>query len=213
MISSQIRLPVHETFQNTIQGEGYWAGTPVDFIRLAGCPVACPWCDTGYSDGGKHTPRSLRSLDELLQELRSPRVVITGGEPFIHQDLPRLVDALLFAGKQISIETSGAFWQPLPDDVWITLSPKQHVSHRYPVQEPFWQRANEIKFVISTGKELEFYQPYLTGNRINVNLHCPIYLQPEWSQREQSIPIILNLLQHHPTYKLSLQTHKYIGVL
>lgn len=41
-------IPVHETFQETIQGEGYWSGTPCDFIRLSGCPVGCWFCDTGY---------------------------------------------------------------------------------------------------------------------------------------------------------------------
>lgn len=207
MILTETRLPIHETFQSTIQGEGFWTGTIVDFIRLSGCPVRCPFCDTGYSDGGKHTPRTLRSLTELLAELRSPRVVISGGEPFIHADLPLLVQAILDLGKQVSIETSGAFWQPVPTATWITLSPKQHISPAYPVQPIVWTRANEIKFVITTGQELEFYRDQLSsvGDR-------PIFLQPEWNQRDRAIPLILNLLQQNPHYRLSLQTHKYIGV-
>lgn len=55
-----------------IQGEGYWSGVLVDFIRLHGCPVSCHFCDTGYSDGGKHLPRSLISIPNLISELRSP---------------------------------------------------------------------------------------------------------------------------------------------
>lgn len=205
---SPIQLPIQETFQSTVQGEGYWTGALVDFIRLSGCPVQCSWCDTGYADGGKQLPRELRSISALIQELKSPRVVVSGGEPFIHKSLPDLVRALLETGKQVSIETSGAVWQPLPEQVWITLSPKQHMNAHYPVQEPFWMRANEIKLVISTEQELDFYE-----SQLKTVTHCPIYLQPEWSARDRIIPIILNLLSHNPTYKLSLQTHKFIGVL
>jgi organic radical activating enzyme len=72
----KIKLPIHETFQSTVQGEGYWTGSLVDFIRLSGCPVRCPWCDTGYADGGANLPRLERSIGELLAEIKSPRVVI-----------------------------------------------------------------------------------------------------------------------------------------
>lgn len=204
---NHLQVPIHETFQNTVQGEGFWVGALVDFIRLSGCPVQCPWCDTGYSNGGKNTPRELKPFAVLLKELKSPRVVITGGEPFIHKQLPNLIQALFDAGKQVNIETSGSFWQELPASTWITLSPKHHINPNYPVQEPFWQRANEIKFVIATGQELDFYKKHLplVNNR-------PIFLQPEWNVRNRAIPIILELLQQNPNYRLSLQTHKYIGV-
>jgi 7-carboxy-7-deazaguanine synthase len=203
----QIKLPIHETFQNTVQGEGFWTGTLVDFIRLAGCPVRCPWCDTGYQEGGKGLPSVGRSISELLAELQSPRVVITGGEPFIHRDLPELVTALLAADKQVSIETSGAYWQDVSPQAWITLSPKEHVSPKYPVKERFWTRANEIKLVVSTGEEVDFYQKQLLKN-----VNIPVFLQPEWSEKERAISIILELLKQHPSYRLSLQTHKFIGV-
>lgn len=202
-----LQVPIHETFQSTVQGEGFWIGTLVDFIRLSGCPVRCSWCDTGYSDGGLNAPREMKSFAELLKELRSPRVVISGGEPFIHKQLPQLVQALFDADRQVNIETSGAFWQEIPLLAWITLSPKHHLSPSYPVQELFWRRANEIKFVISTGQELEFYKDYLLTVQ-----DCPIFLQPEWNVRDRAISIILELLQQNPNYRLSLQTHKYIGV-
>lgn len=202
-----LKIPVHECFQETVQGEGYWTGTPVDFIRLAGCPIECSWCDTGYSNGGQGLPRSLRTFDELLVELKSNRVVISGGEPFIHKQLPHLITAIERMGKQVSIETSGAFWLDVPFDTWITLSPKEHVS-KYPVNSRFWERASEIKIVISTGDEVDFYKDYLSQK----NPLCQVFLQPEWSQRETAIPKVLELLKFHPTYRLSLQTHKLIGV-
>jgi 7-carboxy-7-deazaguanine synthase len=191
-----LQVPIHETFQSTVQGEGFWIGALVDFIRLSGCPVRCSWCDTGYSDGGINAPREMKSFAELLKELKSSRVVISGGEPFIHKQLPQLVQ-----------ETSGAFWQEISSSAWITLSPKHHLSPSYPVKQIFWERANEIKFVISTGQELEFYKDYLLTVK-----DCPIFLQPEWNVRDRAISIILELLQQNPNYRLSLQTHKYIGV-
>nr|WP_255699328.1 7-carboxy-7-deazaguanine synthase QueE [Tychonema sp. BBK16] len=200
-------MPIHETFQCTVQGEGYWTGTLVDFIRLAGCPVRCPWCDTGYSNGGKGLPAVSQSIAQLLAQLQSPRVVITGGEPFIHQDLPELVEALLACDKQVSIETSGAYWQDVSPLAWITLSPKEHISPKYPVQELFWTRSNEIKLVVSTGEEVEFYRNYLP-----INVDIPVFLQPEWNSKELAIPIVLELLKQNPSYRLSLQTHKFIGV-
>jgi 7-carboxy-7-deazaguanine synthase len=200
-------LPIHETFQQTIQGEGYWVGTPVDFIRLAGCPVQCPWCDTGYSDGGRGLPRQIRSVAELIAELRSPRVVISGGEPMLYPQLPDFVTMIEMTGRQVSIETSGAFWQPIPNSAWVTLSPKTHVSAQYPVVESMWQRANEIKLVIATGSELEFYQ-----NQLTAQPSIPVFLQPEWTQINETLPLVLKLLQKYPNYRLSLQLHKYVGV-
>lgn len=202
-----ITIPVHETFQQTIQGEGYWAGTPVDFIRLAGCPVGCPWCDTGYADGGKGLPRNVRSFDELLAELVSPRVVISGGEPFIYPQLPDLVRVLEDSGRQVSIETSGAFWQDVSDLCWITLSPKEHINPRYPVVSPMWRRASEIKLVIDVGDELEFYRCRLAENST-----IPVFLQPQWTDIERTLPLVLEKLKQFPGYRLSVQLHKYIGV-
>ncbi|MFM7365501.1 MAG: 7-carboxy-7-deazaguanine synthase QueE [Cuspidothrix sp.] len=203
----EIKLPIHETFQSTVQGEGYWTGSLVDFIRLSGCPVGCPWCDTGYADGGANLPRSERTIGELLAELKSPRIVISGGEPFIHKHLPELVQTLLATGKQVSIETSGSFWKEIPLSVWITLSPKEHINPKYPVQKQFWSRANEVKIIIETGQEIEFYQEHLSPDS---DLY--VYLQPEWNSSSKSLALILQLLQQKPDYKLSLQTHKYIGV-
>jgi len=200
-------IPVHETFQSTIQGEGYWVGTPVDFIRLAGCPVRCPWCDTGYGDGGMNLPRKVRSFDSLIAELRSPRVVISGGEPLIYAQLPRLIQTIEATGRTVAIETSGSFWQDIPNSVWVTLSPKHHVSPNYPVIPLIWKRANEIKLVIETGLELEFYAEYL-----ELNDQIPVFLQPEWNQRDRTLPLVLELLKKFPHYRLSVQIHKWLQV-
>ncbi len=210
LVSQQkISIPVQETFQQTIQGEGYWVGTPVDFIRLHGCPVMCPWCDQEYSNGGGHLPRSLQCIDKLISELKSPRVVISGGEPFIHKHLPQLAQAILDSKREVSIETSGAFYQPVSSFCWITLSPKEHLNPKYPVCDRLLKMVNEIKIVISDGAELNYYRE----NLFKKSSCHRIYLQPEWTQRDRTIPLTLNLLKEYPTARLSLQTHKYIGVL
>ena len=202
------KVLIHETFQCTIQGEGYWTGTLVDFIRFYGCPVGCSWCDTGYSaltDQAK-LPQQHRTIQSLVDELQSPRVVISGGEPFMQPLLVNLCNALL-ADHDVSIETSGIRWLDIHDDVWVTLSPKEHVRGSK-VDETFWCRANEIKIVVETGNELEYYREHLLKKSCNT----PIYLQPEWSRRGDIIPKILEMIKAHPTARLSLQTHKLIGV-
>lgn len=198
---------VQETFQQTIQGEGYWAGNVVDFIRLYGCPVQCAWCDQEYADGGKHLPRSRFSIPDLIAELKSPRVVISGGEPTIHQDLLELVNATALTKRRVSIETAGIKWHDFDSDTWITLSPKEHLVSTAVVNQHYWNRANEVKIVISKGDELDYYR----GNLLEKPWKH-IYLQPEWSQQEVTIPITLELLRQYPTAKLSLQTHKYLGI-
>lgn len=201
----ELEIPIHETFGPTIQGEGYWSGTVVSFIRLHGCPVGCHFCDSLYADGGKNAPRHCQSIRELVAQSKSQRVIISGGEPFIHSKLLALIDVLKDNGKQVHIETSGSFWQEVARDVWITLSPKMHLNPRYPVKQQFWERANEIKIVISDGKELDFYQPYLNDTQL-------VYLQPEWYECDRTLPLTLELLVQHPNYRLSVQLHKYLNL-
>lgn len=199
-----VDLLVQEVFGPTIQGEGAWFGSVVSFIRLYGCPVGCPWCDTGYADGGAELPRQRYTVAELV-EGAGDRVVVSGGEPFAQSGLPGLVNALIESGMQVHIETSGAVYRDIHPEAWITLSPKHHVSPRYPVALPFWERCNEVKVVIQDGQELDFYAPFLPS------ITAPVFLQPEHSSPD-SLRLTLDLLYANPTYRLSLQSHKLIGV-
>ena len=204
--SRSMKVPIHEIFTQTIQGEGFWTGTPADFIRLFGCPVGCPWCDTGYADGGRKIQSQAVSVEEILAQIVSPLVVVTGGEPFAYSWLPDLC-FLLLEKARISIETSGSFWQEIPDACWLTLSPKEHVSPQYPINENCWQRANEIKLVVADGSEVAFYlkkHPDLFSK--------PCFLQPEWYSRDRTIPMTLKLLREYPTARLSVQLHKLLGL-
>lgn len=205
-----MKLKIQETFQETIQGEGALAGELVDFIRLYGCPVGCWFCDTGYSEGELNKPSfTAREIKELVAETRSRRVIISGGEPMANPHLPELIDELLTANKKISIETSGAYWQELPDSVWITLSPKEHLfseRDRAVISDEMWSRCNEIKLIISTGQELDYYGAIIKES------DKPVFLQPEWYFLDKTLSIALELLKEYPQMKLSTQLHKFVGI-
>lgn len=123
-------LAVNEIFF-TIQGEGPFAGQRAVFIRLAGCNLQCPKCDTEYSS------RVTRSVDAIIDKTRElhkerprrhphPLVVITGGEPF-RQPIYRLVKHLLNTGMTVQIETNGTLHRELPysnSRLHVVCSPK-----------------------------------------------------------------------------------------
>jgi len=200
-------LLIHETFQQTVQGEGFHSGLPVDFIRLGGCSVGCSWCDTGYGDGAVPSLIGRRSIDSLISELKSLHCVVSGGEPFQQVGLVDLVEAIERDGRLCHVETSGARWLDISNRAWITLSPKAHLDK--PVDDRFWTRADEIKIVISSADDFAYYE---TRGLLDKNL-CSIFLQPEWSNREKTIPLVLEILRtSKKDLKLSLQTHKMIGV-
>ena len=206
-----MKINIQETFRNTIQGEGYHSGRPCDFIRLYGCPVGCFFCDTGYAfpDGEwyrKQIPKETRTFEELIKELKSDYVVISGGEPFIHKNLPELCRALIDVGKDFGIETSGSYFQSVPREVFITLSPKEHLNPKYPVLDALWSRANEFKLVISDGTELDYYKEKLK------NFDGFLFLQPEYDDFKNSIQKTLILLRNNDDFKLSLQTHKILNL-
>jgi len=112
-----------ETFYS-LQGEGFHQGKAAFFIRLAGCDVGCVWCDVKESwDASKHPHKTIQSLVEEAASHPSPLVIITGGEPLLHQ-LDSLTSALKAIGKQVHLETSGS--SPLSGNFdWICVSPKK----------------------------------------------------------------------------------------
>ena len=117
-------MRVNEIFYS-LQGEGFLAGIPSMFVRLAGCPLRCRWCDTKYAwDETAGRDYSIDKIIQTVQQTRSKFVVITGGEPMINPDLPQLVQKLKASDKHITIETAGiAFIPALPCDL-MSISPK-----------------------------------------------------------------------------------------
>jgi 7-carboxy-7-deazaguanine synthase len=109
----------------SLQGEGFLAGVPSVFIRLAGCPLRCRWCDTGYAkDPASGHDYSVEEIINNIKQRPCKFVVITGGEPMINRDLPQLAKGLKVCGKHITIETAGiAFIPDMPCDL-MSISPK-----------------------------------------------------------------------------------------
>lgn len=101
------------------------AGMPSAFIRLAGCPLRCQWCDTKYGwDEKAGANYSIERIVKTVQQWPGKFIVITGGEPMINEDLPQLVQELKAADKHITIETAGiAFIEGLACDL-MSISPK-----------------------------------------------------------------------------------------
>lgn len=200
--SKNISLPVMEHFY-TIQGEGYHQGKAAYFIRLGGCDVGCVWCDVKDSwDADKHPHFAIDDLTATVLKTPAELVVITGGEPLMH-NLDNLTAALRRAGLKTNIETSGA--HPLSGRWdWICVSPKKF---KAPLEEviPF---ANELKVVVFNTSDFDWAEKYAA----KVSDNCKLYLQPEWDKASQITPQIIDYIKANPKWELSLQIHKYINV-
>lgn len=187
----------------TLQGEGFHQGKAAYFIRLGGCDVGCVWCDVKDSwESGKHPLMDVRKLREEVEKTPAKMVVITGGEPLMH-DLQGLTKELKAAGLQTNLETSGAYSLSGEWD-WICVSPKKF---KAPLQE-ILPRANELKVVIFNKSDFSWAEKYA----VQVSPQCKLYLQPEWEKAAEMTPLIIDYIKVHPNWELSLQIHKYINV-
>ncbi|MBM5815333.1 MAG: 7-carboxy-7-deazaguanine synthase QueE [Cyanobacteria bacterium K_Offshore_surface_m2_239] len=198
-------------------------GRSAFFLRLAGCDVGCPWCDTKHSWPESAHPR--RPLVELAAEAARARaegaafVVITGGEPLQH-DLAPLCEALAGSGLPLHLETSGVH-RLSGRFAWITLSPKRH----RPPLDTLLATCDELKVVVERPEDLAFAEAMAARARslrleeANSNANStpeadagPVQLlQPAWGQAEGERLAIAHV-QRHPVWRLSLQTHKWLGV-
>ncbi len=117
-------MVINEIFYS-LQGEGFLAGVPGVFIRLAGCPLRCRWCDTKYAwDAAAGQECSIPEIVDKVTHWRFRHIVITGGEPMIQKDLPQLARELKAADRHITIETAGIAYIPnMPCDL-MSISPK-----------------------------------------------------------------------------------------
>lgn len=191
-----MKYRVNEIFLS-LQGEGYWTGTPMVFLRLSGCNLACPFCDTDF------TAFKEMEADEIVAELLNVagecrRVCITGGEPLLQLE-SGLIEALHRAGFTIHLETNGTIEAPDGID-WITVSPKAGL---------MLKKSNELKLVFQKTDEsfIESFTSFDAGN---------FFLQPCDTGDAQNNALILGqciaYIKSHPWWRLSLQTHKLLGI-
>jgi 7-carboxy-7-deazaguanine synthase len=195
-------LPVMEDFY-TIQGEGRFQGHAAYFIRLGGCEVGCVWCDVKESwDVSAHPSVLINELVDKAKAQPGNIVVVTGGEPAMHNLLP-LTQEIKVAGLRTHIETSGVYQLTGLWD-WITFSPKKFKAPH----ESIFSIANELKVVIYNKTDFEWAE----GFAQKVSPKCLLYLQPEWSREKEMLPSIVEYVKQHPKWKVSLQVHKYMNI-
>lgn len=179
-------MKINEIFYS-LQGEGFWTGTPIVFIRFAGCNLQCDFCDT------QHDAFTEMTEDEVLSAIQAfsiHRVCLTGGEPAL-QVTQSFVNLLHRNDYLVHIETNGT--QTLPDGIdWITLSPKTN--------KTALTYADELKIVYTEGLNLEKWHSFHAAH---------FFLQP-CSNRNADETV--NYILLHPKWRLSLQTHKLTGI-
>jgi organic radical activating enzyme len=191
-----VTLQLAEIFYS-VQGEGTWTGTPAVFVRLAGCNLSCAFCDTDYA------LRFFAGVAEVVARVRAeggacPMVVLTGGEPLAQTASLALVDALRADGRRVHVESNGTIAAPLPDGVWLTVSPKERL------QPAMAARADEAKLIVDGRVPHEW--------RASFPAATPVFLQPE-GNKPANVALALDAAKRDPArYRLSLQTHKFIGV-
>ena len=160
------------------QGEGVCGGVSAIFIRLAGCSLRCPYCDTrgAWTRGREMGVAAVASaVDALAAAYPRARLVVTGGEP-LEQDLRELVMALRRKRHFIAVETNGLQFQDLPLD-WWTVSPKDVASYR--VHPRLLDRASEFKLLVTPALDLAVVR------KMRRRSQAPIVLQPEWGAQRK----------------------------
>ena len=177
---------INELFYS-LQGEGYFTGTPSVFVRFSGCNLKCPFCDTAHEEG-------VWMEDEVIiaaiKEFPATRVVLTGGEPSLFVDAG-FIDRLHGAGYFVQVETNGT--NPLPENIdWVTCSPKEGAALAL-------SKAHELK-VVYTGQDLSVFDAFSAAHR---------FLQP--CSNKNTDEVIAYILKN-PQWRLSLQTHRMVNI-
>ena len=194
------RMKVNEIFYS-LQGEGVYTGTAAVFLRLSGCNMRCWFCDTEHEEGTEMTEEE---ITERVSQYPARHIVITGGEPTMQLN-GKLTQLLHERGFYIQIETNGSL--PLKEDTlvdWITCSPKGN--------EIRIQRIDELKLLF-TEEYLEKYKEVEASCRC---LQAIAYPQP-LPEGKGEHPLtttneVISYIKEHPEWRLSLQTHKLIGI-
>lgn len=207
------RLEVFKVFRS-IQGEGPFTGHPAVFVRLAGCSLSCSWCDTDYTSA-----RKLYSVSELLAEVSRVKgetpltlIVITGGEP-LRQNIVPFVGEANFAGYSIQIETNGTLW--LPNLLWGTVTTVCSPKREKDVHPMLAERVSAWKYVVRVGDSSKKDGLPFGVSRPPRAGPGSVWVQPMDTQDQQkneaNLKHAIDLVMQYG-YRLSLQTHKIIGL-
>lgn len=195
-------MKVIEIFES-IQGEGSFLGVPAIFIRLGGCNLHCPFCDTKNSWGDQGTEMGIQDIVTEALKFNPKIVVITGGEPTIYGDeLYTLATQLQKLGKKVHLETNGS------RDIypgyfnWVVCSPKEEIAYRV------CENADELKYVVTP----EFDPAENISEYILNKYEGHIWLQPEGSDMKNMWKKAAELVKKYPELRVGVQLHKIMEV-
>ena len=199
-----IKIKVSEIF-TSFQGEGPYVGTPATFLRLYGCNLDCPWCDTDIST------YEILSVDDVAEILMTQMefnniktLIITGGEPTLQMDeIKRLIKELPEDIK-IQMETNGSLFEYIPEIEYV-ISPKQD---KEKVFENYYLYENTFfKFVITSQEDID----EVISLKEKYHYDKAIWLQGEFSRDGEMADLIRENFPRLENVKLSVQTHKYLN--
>ena len=189
---------------HSVQGEGFRSGIPHVFIRFGRCNLRCEWCDTDFDT--YHQMSVIDILGEVLK-FDCKNVIFTGGEPMLN-DLWPLARPLKRRGFHLSVESNGTVEVPEGLLDWICISPKDQMYPKVAIKQ---RTGDELKCVY-VGQPLSIYDELKVG-------FDHLFLQPCYDEHEsvenngRSFGITEGVVKENPEWRLSLQTHKWMGIL
>ena len=189
---------------HSVQGEGYRSGIPHVFIRFGRCNLRCEWCDTNFD---VYDQKTVAEIMESVGKYDCKNIIFTGGEPMIN-DLWPLARVLKQDGYHLSIESNGTVAIPEGLLDWICISPKDQMYPNVAIKQ---QHGDELKCVY-VGQPLSMYEQLKQG-------FTHLFLQPCYDESAtveengRGFAITEAVVKNHPEWRLSLQTHKWMGIL
>jgi 7-carboxy-7-deazaguanine synthase len=190
------KYKINEIFYS-LQGEGFWVGTPCIFIRFSGCNLNCSFCDTKHKEYKKY---NIIDIFNEIQKYKCKNIVLTGGEPFLQID-ELLLTYFKDLDYYIMVESNGTIIKSnivYSSINWLTISPKKKYKEKNIV------KANELKVIYSEQNQ------ELTKLYDQTSLNCKLYLQP--CDGLDNVKETIDFIKENTKWRLSLQTHKLIGI-
>jgi 7-carboxy-7-deazaguanine synthase len=206
--SNNTTLNITEIFFS-LQGEAREVGLPTVFVRLTGCPLRCNYCDTTYAFKGNN-PLTIDHILDEVSKYNTPYVCVTGGEPMAQSNCLELLDSLVEAGYQVSMETSGSVdISPVNSKVSIVMDIKtpsstEEKQNRYE-NLSLLQSKDQLKFVIASKSDFDWCCDLLEKNKVKSEvLFSPVY--------ENLNPVQLAdwILEKQLNVRLQVQLHKLL---